>query len=298
MAASSELSLPADQLLRAVSEDGDVAVRALVATGLVAEAARRHETGPLASAALGRALLGAELLGSLGKDDETVQVHFRGRGPLRGVLATADAAGRARGYVGEPRAALPLRGGKLDVARAVGLGELAVVRHRASWREPYTGIVPIVSGEIAEDLALYLTESEQTPSAVALGVALDAEGRVAAAGGILAQALPGARAEAVARLEANVRALAPASSLAAGDGAEAMLAGLLQGLGVGSVSRTVPTFHCGCDPRRVMHAVLTLGRDALDEHVARSEHVEVRCHFCAERYRVDPAEARALLEGA
>jgi len=289
---------PRDLLLRAVSEDGSVAIRALVATDVVAEAATRHATGPLATAALGRALMGALLLGSLGKHDETVQVRFRGRGPLGGIVVTADSGARTRGYVGDPAVALPLREGKLDVGGALGLGELAVVRHRPGWKEPYTGIVPIVSGEIAEDLALYLTESEQVPSAVSLGVALDSGGAVRAAGGFLAQTLPGADDEAVARLEANVRGLPPASELAHAAGAEAMVAGLLDGLGARPLERDVPAFYCGCDERRVMRAVLTLGRAALREYSERGEDVEVRCEFCAETYRVHPDEARALLPDA
>ncbi len=298
MAASPD-SPSTDVLLRAVSADGALAVRALRGTALVAEAARRHRTAPLATAALGRGLMGAVLLGSLGKDDEQVQLRFRGDGPLRVVVALADDAGRARGYVGNPAVELPSRDGKLDVGRALGLGELSVVRHRRGWREPYTGIVPLVSGEIAEDLALYLSESEQTPSAVALGVFVEADGSVGAAGGFLVQALPGARPEQLAAVEANVRGLpSPSEWVRSGGGVEAMVERLLAGLGGRVLERSTPRFYCGCDDDRVLRAVTLLGREAIQEYLERGEEVEVRCEFCGEQYRVDPERARALLADA
>lgn len=288
-----------DTLLRTLSADGRIGVRTLEATALVGEAAARHRTSPVATAALGRALMGAVLLGSLGKDGETVQVRFRGNGPLGAILATADTLGRARGYVRNPGLELPLRGGHLDVAAAVGIGELSVVRHRPGWREPYTGIVPIVSGEIAEDLALYLTESEQTPSAVALGVYLASDGSVAAAGGFLAQALPGATEEDLARLEDNVRCLPGVSQVVrGGGGAPVLLETLLAGLGGRDVERSEPRFHCGCDEDRVVRAVALLGRDELRELCEKREAVEVRCEFCGDEYRVDPERARALVADA
>lgn len=288
-----------DRLARALSEGGDVAVRTVTGTALVAEAAARHGTGPTATAALGRALLGALLLGAGGKDGETVQLRFRGDGPLRSVLAIADAEGRVRGNVGTRVVDLPLRGGRLDVAGALGLGELSVVRHRPGWREPYTGIVPLVSGEIAQDLALYLTESEQTPSAVALGVYLEPDGTVTGAGGFLAHALPGARDEALAALERNVAAVgSPSERVRDGESAEELALALLEGLG-GRVLEAHPVaFHCGCDERRVLRAVTLLGREALREMCDTGEPVEVRCELCGERYAVDPERARALLPDA
>jgi molecular chaperone Hsp33 len=262
----------------------------------VRDAARRHETSPVATAALGRTLLGAVLLASQGKDAETVEVRFRARGPLGQVVAIADDAGRVRGYAANPGLDLPLRGGRLDVARAVGLGELAVVRFRPGWRDPYTGIVPIVSGEIAEDLALYLTESEQTPSTVALGIFHEPDGAPAAAGGFLVQALPGADDEVLEQIEANALRL-PALSRLVHEGASAadLVELLLARVGRRELEATAPQFHCGCSEERVLRAVALLGRRDLDEATARSELLEVRCAFCAERYAVDPERARALL---
>ncbi len=284
-----------DILLRTLSDDGHIAVRVLVASEVVREAVLRHEARPLAATALGRALMGAILLGSTGKDDESVQLRFRGDGPLGALLAIADCEGNVRGYVSRPGAELPLRGGQLDLPRGVGLGELAVVRHRPGWRHPYTGIVPIVSGEIAEDLALYLSESEQTPSAVGLGVSFEPGGVVGGAAGFLAQALPGASEEQLARLEANVRALTAVSDYARRElGAGEMLAQLLQGIGGRTLGETRPRYHCGCDEARVLRAVAMLGAEDLADAAARGELIEVRCEFCAELYAVDPARAQAL----
>jgi molecular chaperone Hsp33 len=288
-----------DELLRTLSEDGSVSVRALVGTRLVREAARRHETSPVATAALGRSLLGAVLLASQGKDAETVELRLRGRGPLGHVVAIADDGGRARGYVGDPQLDLPLRDGRLDVSGALGLGELSVARFRPSWREPYTGIVPIVSGEIAQDLALYLTESEQTPSSVALGIYHDPDGAPAAAGGFLVQVLPGADDATIEQVEANVRHL-PALSRLVRDGAGPadLIDSLLAGAGRRDLESSFPHFHCGCDESRVLRAVSLLGRQDLEHAMQSREQLEVRCVFCATRYAVDPEHARALLQDA
>jgi molecular chaperone Hsp33 len=290
-------SLAADQLLRTLSEDGSVSVRALVGSALVREAARRHETSPVATAALGRTLLGAVLLASQGKDAETVELRFRARGPLGHVLAIADDAGRVRGYAANPRLDLPLRGGRLDVASAIGLGELAVARFRPGWREPYTGIVPIVSGEIAEDIALYLTESEQTPSTVALGIYHEEDGAPAAAAGYLVQALPGADDETLKRIESNASHMPALSRLAhAGAGAADLLGLLLAGVGGRDLDAVAPLFFCGCNEDRVLRAVSLLGRRDLEAAMSKGEQLEVRCVFCADRYAVDPERARALLQ--
>ena len=155
--------------MRTISRDGGIAVRAIVGTRLVAEAARRHDTSPTATAALGRTLLGALLLAAGGKSGESVQIQFRGDGPLRSVVALADDAGRARGYVLRPRADPPRVNGELDVHNAVGAGVLTVVRQRPG-QPPYTGVVQILYGTIARDLTHYLAESEQSRTAVALGV--------------------------------------------------------------------------------------------------------------------------------
>ena len=181
---------PPDELVRTISADGGVSVRVLAATRLVQEAARRHETSPTATVALGRALMGTLLLASEAQDGERVQVRIRGDGPIGTILVTASSEGDVRSYAVHPDVALAPIGDRFDVAGAVGEGTLAVERNHPSWKQPYSGIVPLVSGEIARDFAHYLLESEQKRSAVALGVQLGSDGEVAAAGGYLVQALP------------------------------------------------------------------------------------------------------------
>lgn len=282
---------PGDTLVRTLSGDGSIAVRALVATGLVGQAALRHGTSPTASAALGRTLMGAVLLAAESGPDETLQIQLRGDGPLGVVTVIADSTGCVRGFVGDPAAHLPPRAGKLDVGGAVGRGLLAVVRYHPSWREPYSGLVPLASGEVAEDLAHYLLESEQKPSVVALGVYVAADGSVEAAGGFLVHALPGATRETLGALEANVRGLpSPTDLLRLGRDADGIVDLVLQGLGSRERHRCAPCFFCRCDDERVLQAVTLLGRDEIRDISARGEDIEVRCEFCAERYVVDADE--------
>jgi molecular chaperone Hsp33 len=290
---------PADELVRTVSRDGSVLVRALVATGLVREAARRHGTSPTAAAALGRSLMGAVLIAAEAKDEETVQLQFRGDGPLRSLTVIADAAGRVRGFAGDPAAHPPPRNGKLDVAGALGRGVLAVVRYHPAWREPYTGVVPLASSEIAEDLAHYLRDSEQKPSAVALGVYIDASGEVEAAGGFLVQALPASDDGALARLERAVHAIGrPSQLVRAGVSADDLIDRLLEGVGAGERHRTRPVFLCRCDRDRVRQAVVLLGRNELHEIARSGETLEVRCEFCASLYQLPADEVGALAPDA
>ena len=290
------LSARADnELIRTVSQAGGFAVRVLVATGVVAEAALRHRTAPTASAALGRTLMGAILLAAGTQDGETVQLRLSGQGPVGAITAIADGRGRVRGYVRNGKAHPPLKDGKLDVGGALGRGILAVVRYHPSWREPYRGIVPLVSGEVAQDIAHYLVDSEQTPSAVALGVYVGPEGLVQAAGGFLVQALPGASESDLAELDASVKALpTPTEMVRAGLGADEILDRLLSRLGSRERHRNEPRFLCPCDRERMRQAVVLLGREETRDIAERGETLEIRCEFCGERYVLEPDEVGAL----
>ena len=287
-----------DRLVRAMSRDGGIAVRAIVGTGLVAEAARRHDASPTATAALGRTLLGALLLAAGGKGGETVQIQFRGDGPLRGVVALADDAGHARGYAVRPHAHPPRVNGELDVHSAVGAGVLTVVRQRPG-QPPYTGVVQIVYGTIARDLTHYLAESEQSRTAVALGVQEGDAGGIAAAAGYLVHALPGASDEEIRRAEQNALATAhPSESVAAGWSARDLAERLLDGLGVREPVETEVGFRCSCDADRVAAAVRLLGKEEIARAAHRGELLEVRCEFCAETYTLAPDALRALFPNA
>ena len=271
--------------MRAVSTAGGVRAVALVGTALVREAARRHATSPTATTALGRALMGGVLLAVVSPEEETLQLQFRGDGPLGPLTVIADASGGVRGFAARPQAAVPARAGRVDVGSAVGRGKLSVVRSHPSWRQPYTGIVELTSGEIADELARYLAFSEQRRSAVALGLLLDREGHCEAAGGWLVEALPGAAEEEIAQLEANTHALAhPSEAIRGGAGADALLERLLAGLGARGLARANPRFVCGCSRERAIHAAGLLGREEALELAMEASGLEVRCEFCAERY--------------
>jgi len=285
-----------DELVRTLSPDASVSVRVLSATNLVREAVRRHSTSPAASVALGRALMGGLLLASEAQDGERVQIAVKGDGPLGNLLVTADADGAVRGYVQHPAADAPLRGDELGVAEGIGLGQLSVERNHPSWKRPYHGIVPLVTGEIAQDLAHYLLESEQKPSAVALGVYLGRDGGVEAAGGYLVQSLPGASDSALADLEARVSGtLHPSEMVHSGVSAESILGRLLEGVGAGELFRIEPRFECPCSVERVRNAATLLGRDELRDAAQKGELLEVRCAFCADVYNLEPDEVFALI---
>ncbi|MBW2267116.1 MAG: Hsp33 family molecular chaperone HslO [Deltaproteobacteria bacterium] len=280
-----------DALLRTFALDGCVSVRVLSAANLVREAAQRHGTSPTATVALGRALMGGLLLASEGQDGERVQLRVRGNGPLGTLLVTADSDGAVRGYAANPTTDVPLRGEHLGICDAIGFGELHVERNHASWKRPYAGIVPIVEGEIAQDLARYLLESEQKPSAVALGVYLGRDGKVEAAGGYLVQSLPGAADTVLADFEQRVvETLHPSELLRDGATVEEILARLLGDVRRETCQTIEPRFSCPCDSERVIRAALLLGREEIREIVATEETLEVRCEFCAELYRIPPDE--------
>lgn len=267
-----------------------------MARNVVAEAVERRPLAPTALSALGRVLVGAVLLGTGNKDGETVQLQFRGNGPLGMMVAICDSTGRVRGTVSNPAVDLPLRDGHPDVAGAIGIGVLSVVRNRPTWREPYSGTVPLVSGEVAKDITLYLTESEQTPSAVGLGVALSAEGVVEAAGGFLVQTLPGADEDAVAQMERNVLGLPSTSALLReGVRADGLADLLLAGLGARERHRSMPVFHCPCSRDRALRTLVLLGADEMREIVASGETQEVCCDFCGRRYELGPDEIGPLV---
>ena len=280
-----------DQLTRTLSDDGAVTVRVVEATATVAEAARRHQTSPLASVALGRSLMGALLLASGSKEAESVQLSFEGVGALRRVTAIANSQGEARGFVSDPQVGLDDPGLGLDVGGALVGGTLSVIRSREGWKEPYTGIVVLESGQIAEDIARYLLESEQIPSVIALGVLLDEIGGIASAAGFLAQALPGATEEEISLLEENAGALPNPSALVRhGLGPEALCERLLEGVGHREIHHQRVRFHCGCSFERAKRGALLLPVDELRELEDQGESVEVRCAFCTDVFHIEPTE--------
>ena len=294
-----------DTLVRTISESGSLAVKVVMASELVAEALRLRPYSPTAADALGRAMMGGLLIavGSAADDVdeqnvESVQLQFRGDGPLGAVTAIADSRARVRGTVQHWTTDLTHTDGSPHLARAIGLGPLNVVRHRPRWRTPYTGTVPLVSGEIAGDLTLYLSESEQTPSAMGLGVALGARGEDVAACGFLAQALPGASDEELSQLEENVAALPGLGSmLAAPIDADAVLDRLLFGLGSRERHPSRPEFHCPCSRARAVRTLALLDTEEIRELVDSGDEQEIVCDFCGRSYHISADEMAPLLAG-
>jgi molecular chaperone Hsp33 len=283
-------------LLRASAAGETVRAMAAVTTGVVEEARQRHGTYPTATAALGRTLTAGLLLGATMKDEEGLSIELVGDGPLRRVMVTTNGSGRVRGYVARPATHLPSKNGKLDVAGAIGDGFLCVMRTQPWNKEPYRSVMKLVSGEIAEDITHYLVTSEQMPSATALGVFVNADGTVGAAGGFLVQILNGAASELAELIERNVAALPHVTSLIQrGDGPHEILAAVLAGLEIRAIAGEPVRFACPCSRERVLGALLLLGPQEIEDMIQKEGQAEVRCEFCAEEYRVGRDELTMLI---
>ncbi|KLU64657.1 33 kDa chaperonin [Desulfosporosinus acididurans] len=269
-----------------------VAVRT---TDTVEEARRRHELSPVAAAALGRLMTGTLILASSLKGDESVTLRLLGDGPLQGVVSVGNALGEVRGYVREPWVDLPLKpNGKLDVAAAVGAGELAVSRSLQNG-EVYTGTVPLVSGEVAEDLVHYLLTSEQIPSAMLLGVLVEKDYHVAGAGGFLMQPLPGAQEEDIQALEDILGQIKVGISelVAESHSMDDLLGSLLGSLSYQVLERRSVRFSCTCSKSRLGDSLVSLGAEELEGLISEGK-AEVICHFCNEHYLFSKVDLEAL----
>jgi molecular chaperone Hsp33 len=292
-----------DHLIQGAAADATIRLIASVTTNLVAEACDRHRTAPTASAALGRTLTGALLLGGAYKDLEYITLRFDCDGPVGGIVAEASARGAARGYVRNPAAHLPPNAlGKLDVKGIVGAGMLHVIREAGFeiglMKEPYYGSTPIVSGEIGEDIAHYLSISEQINSAVSLGVFVESEReRVTAAGGYMIQALPGADVSALAAIESSM-STAPSVTEAIRGGADAaeMLRLALGDLPFETLDARPVEFRCKCSYERVVSIVTALGREEVEDMLEKDKGAELTCHFCNSVYYLDEDALRGILE--
>lgn len=271
-----------------------VRIYALCTTNLVQEAAARHHTSHLASAALGRAMNGALLLAATMKDNERITLRLKGDGPIGEVVADAEGT-NVRGYVGDPDVFLPLKNGKLDVGGALGAGNIIVTRYLQN-AEPFTGYAELVDGEIASDLTNYLYTSEQTPSSVALGVLVNKEGQVIASGGYFIQAMPGCAEETLAKLEENI-SLTPyvTQLLELGYTPEKMIETIARGLEVTIQESVELSYKCRCSREKILGALATLGQEDLTA-MSQDEETEVHCQFCNENYKFSGAEIAGLLK--
>lgn len=289
-----------DRLLRALARDTGIQISLAETTGLVARARAIHGTMPTASAALGRTLTAATILGSqLKAADGSVTVQVKGSGPLGSIVCVSDADGFVRGYVQNPACDLPLRpDGKLDVGGAVGRGFLMVIKD-IGLRDPITGTVALVSGEIAEDVTRYFAESEQIPSACALGVLVDTDLSIRQAGGYLIQLMPGVREADIDRLEANIAAMPPVTTmLESGLSLEEIARKALDTFSVEFLSSQEIGYRCACSREKVERVLVSLGREELQSMAAEKDGQEVTCQFCDRVYRFSSEELRGLLQQA
>ena len=271
-----------------------VRIYALCTTNLVQEAAIRHHTSHLASAALGRAMNGALLLAATMKDNERIALRLKGDGPIGEVVADAEGT-HVRGYVGDPDVFLPLKNGKLDVGGAIGAGNIIVTRYLQN-AEPFTGYAELVDGEIASDLTNYLYTSEQTPSSVALGVLVNKEGQVIASGGYFIQAMPGCAEETLAQLEENI-SLTPyvTQLLELGYTPEKMIETIARGLDVTIQESIELSYKCRCSREKILGALATLGQEDISA-MSQDQETEVHCQFCNETYKFSGEEIARLLK--
>jgi molecular chaperone Hsp33 len=287
-----------DYIVRAVAADDTVKMAAVTARGIVERARQIHGTSPVATAALGRALCAVSLLGDMLKEtDATVTLRLTGGGPLGSVLTVSDSGGNVRGYVRNPEIELPLRpDGKLDVGRAVGKDGLLTVSRDLGLREPYIGSTKLVSGEIGEDLAAHLTESDQVGSACGLGVLVGTDRSVAAAGGFIIQLLPGAPEELIDRLEKNIAAMGMVTDILREGTPELLTERALAGLRPRTLDKTPVEYRCYCSRERVLAAVSSISREDLRELTESGEDAVVSCQFCDTVYRFPPEELSELLK--
>ncbi|WP_325200290.1 Hsp33 family molecular chaperone HslO [Oscillibacter sp.] len=287
-----------DQLIRAISQDGLMKVSAVSTRDLTERARQIHKTLPVATAALGRLLAGASMMGNALKEEAaSLTLQIKGGGPLGTLLAVADHEGNVRGTVENPAVDLPLReDGKLDVGTAVGnQGALTVIRD-LRMKEPYVGSVGLLWGEIAEDIALYFVESEQIPTACGLGVLVDRDQSVLAAGGYLVQLLPGATEETAEALEASLRAAGPVTELLKADpDPEALLRSALPGLPLNVLEKRPIEYRCDCSRERMERALLSLGREELRSMIAEQGGAELTCRFCDNVQKFSKEDLEALL---
>ena len=288
-----------DYLVRGMSMDGFVKVVAIRSTEMVSRGAQIHNTTPNATAAFGRALTAASMMGNMQKtDDGSMTLQIKGDGPIGTIVCVSDSVGNVRGYVYEPNVPLVEKfPGKLDVGETVGKnGTLTVIRD-LQMKEPYVGSVQLVSGEIGDDVTAYFAQSEQTPTACALGVLVDRDMSVKVAGGYLLQLLPGAPDDVIDKLEAGIqRAGAVTKMLEQGMTPEDILGQVCGDLGVVFMETTEVSYKCYCDRERVTAALISLGKEELEQIRQEGKTFPVECQFCDTTYSFTPEDIGQLLK--
>ncbi len=289
-----------DYIIRATAANSQLRAFAIYSRNLVEEARVRHETSPVATAALGRLLTAGAMMGSMMKNDsDLLTLKIDGAGPIGGILVTANSKAEVKGYVKNPEVMLPPSSkGKLDVGGAIGVGVLTVIKD-IGLKEPYSGSCELITSEIAEDLTYYYATSEQVPSAIALGVLMNHDNTVKQAGGFIIQAMPFADDAILEKLENKIKSINSITAmLEKGMTPEDILEELLGefGLDINDIIET--SFGCNCSKSRVEKALISVGKKELQAMIEEGNPVELKCHFCNEKYSFDVEELKKILQKA
>lgn len=289
-----------DYMIRATAADGQIRAFAATTKEMVETAKNAHNTSPIATAALGRLMTAAAMMGSdLKGEGELLTLRIEGDGPIGGLLVTADGKGDVKGYAFNPDVMLPPNAqGKLDVGGSLGLGVLSVIKD-IGLKEPYVGQTQLITGEIAEDLTYYFATSEQVPSSVALGVLMNKDNTVRQAGGFIIQLLPGASDGIIDRLEAKLSEISSITSLLdAGKTPEEILTDILGEFGLEILKKMPVQFHCDCERSRVEKAIISIGRKEIQDMIDEGKEIEVNCQFCNKHYKFSVDELGEMLKKA
>lgn len=289
-----------DYIVRATAGNGSIRAFAATTKDLVQHAREIHHTSPVASAALGRMLTAAAMMGSMLKGDkDLLTLQVRGEGPLQGIVVTSDSKARVKGYVFNPGVEVPdLIPGKLNVSGAIGNGYMSIIKD-IGMREPYAGKIELVTGEIAEDLTYYFAQSEQTPSAVGLGVLIETDTSIRRAGGFIIQLMPDATEEMISKLEQKLATIPYVSDLLdMGQTPEDILQMILGDMDLKIVDTIPTTFYCNCTKERVEKALISIGKEELEKIIKEDKKANLHCHFCSKEYDFNEEELIKLLEEA
>lgn len=287
------------KLIRTITSDGAIMATALDSTDIVAKAEQYFQTSAVVTAALGRLLTATSIMGNMMKGEkDTVTVRINADGPIGALVCVADAKGNVRGYVTNPRVEIPLKAnGKLDVSGAVGTDGLLYVIKDIGMKEPYSGSVPLVSGEIAEDITAYYAVSEQIPSVCALGVLVNPDLTVKKAGGVLIQLLPGADNSTIEKLEENLKHVRPVTTMMdEGLNIKDIVFTMLKGFDTEILYETQTHYNCPCNRERVKGVLSSISKEELISMADEMPEIKVECHFCNKSYAFSPAEIKAFAE--
>ena len=290
----------ADYVIRATAADGQIRAFAATTRDLTETARQAHNTSPVATAALGRLMTAAVMMGyDMKGEDDLLTLKIQGDGPIGGLVVTADSKGEVKGYAFNPGVMLPPNDkGKLDVGGALGIGVLSVIKD-IGLKEPYVGQTILVSGEIAEDLTYYYATSEQTPSSVALGVLMNKDNTVRQAGGFIIQLMPGASEAVISALEKKIGEIHSITTLLdVGNTPETILQYILGDLGLEINEKLPAKFTCNCNKNRIERALISVGKKDIQEMIDDGKPIEVNCHFCNKNYTFDVDELKDILEKA